>query len=112
MTPAKQSTPYASHQSPSNQGEISTIISQHTQLADEDNQDNELVRISNDWTSLRIIELFNFQSDIWSNRYVHFTNLSFEEELAFKYDLLDVNANGGDDHEVNFDPLIEGILIG
>ena len=84
---------------------------QNTQLLDEDNEDNEPVFISENWTNITIANIFNFGSSHWSSRYARFAALTFEEELEL-YDLLEMDAEGDDDPEAGFDDTTEDILLG
>jgi len=86
---------------PSEPRDKSAVIAQHTRLLDEDNEDNEPVFISENWTSIPIPRLFNFTTDSWSSRYTRFTALTFREELEL-YDLLDMDAEGDDDPDAGF----------
>ena len=99
---APQSQPY---------NEFSAIIAQNTQLLDEDNEDNKPVFISENWTNIRIANLFNFGSSHWSSRYACFAALTFEEELEL-YNLLEMDAEGDDDPEARFYDTTEDILLG
>ena len=74
---------------------FSTIITQHTQLLDEDNEENEPVSTSKDWISIPISRLFNFTNYSWSSRYTRFEALIFEGELDL-YDLLEMDAEDDD----------------
>jgi len=87
------------------------IIAQNTQLLDEDNEDNETVFISENWTNIRIANLFNFGFSHWSSHYARFVALTFEEELEL-YDLLEMDAEGDDNPEAGFDDTTEDILLG
>lgn len=76
-------------------------------MADEDNEDNEPVQVSTEWTPLKLSELFDFKSTVWSARFTHFANLSFDEELAL-YELVELDADG--EIDVEFDGAMEDIL--
>ena len=91
--------------------EFSTIVARHTQLLNEDNEDNEPAVISEDWENIPISRLFNFTNGSWSSRYARFTALTFEEELDL-YDLLEMDAEGDDDPDVGFDDTTQDILLG
>ena len=92
---------------------FSTIIAQHTRLLDEDNEDNEPVIVSEDWTKISITQLFNFTSNSWSSRYARyarFAALTFEEELEL-YDLLEMDGEGDEDPDAGFDDTTQDILL-
>ncbi|PPQ82992.1 hypothetical protein CVT25_005295 [Psilocybe cyanescens] len=94
--------------------EFSDIISEHTRLLDEDNQDNDpVVPPSAAWTPRKISEIFDFNNAAWCNRFSHFASLSFEDELAL-YELVDLDAAGDDDPDVDIglDATTEDILTG
>ena len=91
--------------------ELSAITVQQTQLLDEDNEDNEPVVISEDWTSIPISSLFNFTTDSWSSRYARFAALTFEEEMEL-YDLLELDAESDNDPDAGFDDTTQDILLG
>lgn len=98
--------PLASH----DESAFSTIIAQHTRLLDEDNEDNEPVIVSEDWTKISITQLFNFTSNSWSSRYARFAALTFEEELEL-YDLLEMDGEGDEDPDAGFDDTTQDILL-
>ena len=87
---------------PCDESAFSAIIAQHTQPLDEDNEDNEPVFISGNWTNIPISRLFNFTTNSWSSRYARFAAITFEEELEL-YDLLEMDPEGDDDPDARFD---------
>ena len=94
---------------PRDESAFSSIISQHTRLLDEDNEDNDPVVISG-WKNIPISRLFKISTDSWSTRYARFTALTFEEELEL-YDLLEMDVEGDNDPEVRFDDTTQDILL-
>jgi len=75
------------------------------QQVDDDNQDNEPITVDygsehQRWSPIRVSDLFNFDSTEWVNRYSHFANLSFDEELEL-YELLELDADGENDPDID-----------
>jgi len=58
-----------------------------------------------------ISQLFDFSNNAWTNILTKHTQHSMEEELAL-YELLDLDAEGEDDVDVEFDETTEQVLIG
>ncbi|PPR03348.1 hypothetical protein CVT24_012568, partial [Panaeolus cyanescens] len=89
---------------------IDAMMNRQQVLVDEDNTDNEPVRISTEWTPVPISRLFDFVSNVWVTHYEQYTTPSFDEELAL-YDLLEADADGEDDRDIGIDPSSEGVLL-
>ena len=60
---------------------------------------------------LPISQLFDFSNDAWSTILTKHTQHDIEEELAL-YELLDLDAEGEDDVDVEFDETTEQVLVG
>jgi len=60
---------------------------------------------------MSIQQLFDCTSDAWAQRYLQFTTLLFEDELAI-YNLLKGNTDSEDDPNVGFDASTQDILVG
>ena len=85
----------------------------HTQLLDEDNEDNEPVVISEsgNWANIPISQLFNFKTNSWSSHYARFVALISKKELEL-YDLLEMDAEGHNNPKSRFDDATQDILLG
>ncbi|KAH9475295.1 hypothetical protein JR316_0012406 [Psilocybe cubensis] len=90
-------------------GEFSSMMTEFSLHADEDNKDNEPATVSTSssgsadsesdslgWINLGLSQLFYFTNDQWKSQYEQHATMSFEEELEM-YDLLDLDAQGNDD---------------
>ena len=60
---------------------------------------------------LPISKLFDFSNDMWSTILTKHAQHNVEEELAL-YKLLDLDTEGEDDVDVEFDETTEQVLIG
>jgi hypothetical protein len=102
---------------PNSQSDTSfhSIVQEHGSRATEDNRNNKATPSDCDATinSVRIDQLFNFSADHWVSMYSKSPLRSFDEELEL-YKLLDLDAEGEDDNDiqVNVDESMEQILIG
>lgn len=95
-------------------GEFSDMITYQLQLLDEDDDADEQPRrpngqvpasdassaSSHQWTKLKLTELFDISSSLWSTRYGNFASFTYEEELEL-YDLIDLDGDGDIDIEVD-----------
>ena len=86
------------------------IVDQHALAVDEDNEDNEPVRVSNaasPWIQTPLSTLFDFTSSQWKERHEKWARLSYDEELTL-YELLELDADSEVDPD--FDRTVEDIL--
>ena len=92
--------------------EIRDIIGHHTRMVDEDNLDNEGVSPPDTiGRPVTIQELFDFTSVHWVDSYAKSAHRSFDEELEL-YELLDLDAEGEEDADVEVDDTTADILMG
>lgn len=107
--------PPQSPDSPQFPSEFSNIISYQLQLLEADNNIKELPQTNlnqtptsnkapasnadHTWTKLKLSELFDISSSLWSTRYGNFASFTYKEELEL-YDLIDLDSDGELDLEV------------
>jgi hypothetical protein len=86
------------------------MVEQQTQLVNDDETDCAPVRQSTiDLTP--IVSLFNFSRIHWVEMFLKFSICSFDEELQL-YEMLDLDADGEEDVDVNVDDDTGDILMG
>ncbi|CAA7262560.1 unnamed protein product [Cyclocybe aegerita] len=86
------------------------IVNRHTQQVEEDNTDNEPVRVSNAIGQTALSVLFNMQLPYWVERYEHFARLSYDDELEL-YNLLDLDADGKDELDNTTQEILANINV-
>ena len=88
------------------------IVECHSDMVDDDNLDDEPVRPSpviGRWVSIQ--ELFDFSRSHWVEMYAKSAKCSFDEELEL-YELLDLDAQGEDDVDLEVDDSTGAMLHG
>ena len=89
-----------------------SIVGLHTQLAAEDDLDQEPVHLSSTARrQIKLSELFDFTQTHWVVMYAKSPLRSFDEELEL-YELLDLDATGEQDADLDVDGDTGDILIG
>lgn len=100
---------------PQSDSSFRSIVQDHSSSATEDDRNNEATPSDCDVMikSVRIDQLFNFSVDHWVSVYSRSPLRSFDEELEL-YELLDLDAEGEDDDDIQIsvDESMEQILIG
>jgi hypothetical protein len=88
------------------------MVNHHTRLVREDNLDNDTVTTPRTiGRPVSIQELFDFRSVHWVDSYAKSARRSFDEELEL-YELLDFDAEGEEDVDIDVDESTADILIG
>ena len=84
------------------------LVNQHIQSVEEDDEDNEPVRISDTLPLMPLSILFDINSTHWATVYQSHVRYGYDEELAL-YELLELDADGEEDPE--FDDTIHDLLL-
>ena len=92
--------------------EFREIANHHSRMVDEDNLDNEPVSAPETiGRPVSIQELFDFSSTHWVGMYAKSAWRSFDEELEL-YELLDFDAEGEEDINIDVDESTADVLLG
>jgi hypothetical protein len=106
--PSEPQQPSSSTPSGNRNNSFTELMNQHIRSVEEDNQDNEPVRISATLPLMPLSNLFDIASTHWATLYQSHVRYSYDEELAL-YELLELDADGEEDPE--FDDTIHDILV-
>jgi hypothetical protein len=88
------------------------MAARHSLSAQEDETDREPVTTANIIGRIvKLVELFNFMDPYWISQYERAAQHSFDEELEL-YELLDLDAEGEDQADIDVDNNTGEILIG
>jgi hypothetical protein len=103
-------TPQAAQ--PQSNDRFRDMAARHALSAEEDETDHEPVAVANIiGRSVKLVELFNFTDSHWVQVYEQAARRSFEEELEL-YELLDLDAEGEEETNVDVDDSTGELLIG
>jgi hypothetical protein len=97
---------------PQSNDPFSDMVTRHTQSSQEDETDREPVAVANViGRSVKLVELFNFSDSHWVQVYENAAQWTFDEELEL-YELLDLDAEGEEEANIDVDDSTGELLIG